>query len=155
MALLPLSLPSKDQVDAGRPLFAQALKIDPDNSEALAGKARTTIVEYVYAPTVDTDYDAAILGLVDRAIALDRGNVHAYRTKGQYQAISGRPEDAVRAFDAGLAINPNAAGLLPMRGNAEDYLRRFEQANIRYPTAVLLSPRDPCDGPVVQSARPH
>jgi len=57
-ALLPLSLPSKDQVDAARPLFEQALKIDPDNSEALAGKAQTTIFEYVYAPTVDTDYDA-------------------------------------------------------------------------------------------------
>jgi len=39
-ALLPLSLPSKDQVDAARPLFEQALKIDPDNSEALAGKPK-------------------------------------------------------------------------------------------------------------------
>ena len=77
-------LPSKDQVDAARPLFEQALKIDPDNSEALAGKATTTLFEYIYAPKADTDYDAAILGLVDRAIALDRGNIHAYRTKGQY-----------------------------------------------------------------------
>jgi hypothetical protein len=42
------------------------------------GKAQTTFFEYVYAPKVDTDYDAAILGLVDRAIALDRGNIHAY-----------------------------------------------------------------------------
>ena len=142
-ALLPLSLPSKDQVDVARPLFEQALKIDPDNSEALAGKAQTTIFEYVYAPTADTDYDAAILGLVDRAIALDRGNIHAYRTKGQYLAISGRPEDAVRAFDAGLAINPNAAELLALRGNAEDYLRRFEQAKSDIQQAMLLSPRDP------------
>jgi len=53
-ALLPSSLPSKDQVDAARPLFEQALKIDPDNSEALAGKAQTTIFEYVYASTADT-----------------------------------------------------------------------------------------------------
>ena len=145
-ALLPLSLPSKDQVDVARPLFEQALKIDPDNSEALAGKAQTTIFEYVYAPTADTDYDAAILGLVDRAIALDRGNIHAYRAKGQYLAISGRPEDAVRAFDAGLAINPNAAELLALRGNAEDYLRRFEQAKSDIQQAMLLSPRDPAMG---------
>jgi len=53
-ALLPSPLPSKDQVDAARPLFEQALKIDPDNSEALAGKAQTTIFEYVYASTADT-----------------------------------------------------------------------------------------------------
>ena len=117
-AVMPRALPNKEQVDAARPLFEQALKIDPDNSEALAGKALTTYFEYLYAPTADTDYDAAILGSVDRAIALDRGNIHAYRTKGQYLAASGRPEDAVRAFDAGLAINPNAAGLLALRSNA-------------------------------------
>jgi TolB-like protein/Tfp pilus assembly protein PilF len=145
-ALLPSSLPSKDQVDAARPLFEQALKIDPDNSEALAGKALTTGFEYVYAPKADTDYDAAILGPVDRAIALDRDNIHAYRTKGQYLAVSGRPEDSVRAFDAGLAINPNAAGLLALRGNAEDYLGRFEQAKSDIQQAMLLSPRDPAMG---------
>jgi adenylate cyclase len=144
-ALMP-SAPGKDQVDAARPLFEQALKIDPDNSEALAGKAQTTLFEYVFAPKADTDYDAAILGLVDRAIALDRGNIHAYLTKGQYLVISGRPEDAVRAFDAGLAIDPNAAGLLATRGNAEDYLSRFEQAKSDIQQAMLLSPRDPAMG---------
>jgi TolB-like protein len=64
-AVMPSSLPSKDQVDTARPLFEQALKIDPNNSEALAGKANVTLFEYIYAPKVDIDYDAAILGLVD------------------------------------------------------------------------------------------
>jgi len=145
-AVLPRSLPSKDQVDAARPSFEQALKIDPDNSEALAGKAMMTLFEYIYAPTADTDYDAAILGLIDRAIALDRGNIHAYLTKGQYLAMSGRPEDAVRALDAGLAIDPNAAALLATRSNAEDYLRRFERAKSDIQQAMLLSPRDPAMG---------
>ena len=49
----------------------------------------------------------------------------------------------MRALDAGLAINPNAATLLAMRGNAEDYLRRFEQAKSDVQQAMLLSPRDP------------
>jgi adenylate cyclase len=142
-ALIPVSLPSKEQVASARPLFEQALKIDSDNSEALAGKASTTFFEYIYAPRTDIDYDAAILGLVDRAVALDRGNIHAYRTKGQYLAVSGRPEDAVRALDAGLAIDPNAAGLLAMRSNANDYLRYFEQAKSDIQQAMVLSPRDP------------
>src|SRR5271165_4752210 len=141
--LSPHSMPSKDEVEAARPLFEQALKIDPDNSEALAGKANTTLFEYIYAPKADTDYDAAILGLVNRAIALDRGSLHAYRTKAQYLLSSARPEDAVRELDAGLAIDPNAAALLAMRGNAEDYLRRFEQAKSDVQQATLLSPRDP------------
>ena len=54
--------------------------------------------------------------------------MHAYRTKAQYLLSSARPEDAVRAVDAGLAIDPNAAALLAFRGNGEDYLRHFEQA---------------------------
>jgi adenylate cyclase len=142
-AVMPLAIASKEQVDAARPLFEQALTIDPDNSEALAGKATTTLFEYIYAPKADTDYDAAILGLTDRAIALDPGNIHAYRTKGQYLGIAGRPEDAVRALDAGLAIDPNAAALLAQRANAEDYLRRFEQSISDIQQAMLLSPRDP------------
>jgi len=105
-----------------------------------------TLFEYIYAPTADADYDAAILGLIDRAIALDRGNIHAYLTKGQYLAMSGRPEDAVRALDAGLAIDPNAAALLATRSNAEDYLRRFERAKSDIQQAMLLSPRDPAMG---------
>jgi adenylate cyclase len=141
-AVMP-SFTSKDQTDAARPLFEKALKIDPDNSEALAGKATTTLSEYIYAPKADVDYDAAILGLADRAIALDRGNIHAYRTKGQYLAVSGRPGDAVRTLDAGLAIDPNSAALLATRGNAEDYLRRFEQAKSDVQQAMVLSPRDP------------
>jgi len=108
----PHSMPSRDQIEEATPLFEQALKIDPDNSEAVAGKANTMLFEYIYAPRADIDYDAAILGLLDRAIALDRGNLHAYRTKAQYLLSSARPEDAVRAVDAGLAIDPNAAALL-------------------------------------------
>jgi tetratricopeptide (TPR) repeat protein len=145
-AVMPRAFPNKEQVDAARPLFEQALKIDPDNSEALAGKALTATFEYIYAPKADTDYDAAILGSADRAIAFDRGNIHAYQAKGQYLAISGRPEDAVRVYDAGLAINPNAAVLLALRSTPKDYLGRFEQAKSDVQQAMGLSPRDPAMG---------
>ena len=140
---MPHSMPSKDEADAARPFFEQALKIDPNNSEALAGKAQTNLFEYIYAPRADADYDAAILGPADRAIVLDRSNIYAYRVKGQYLAVSGRPEDAVRALDAGLAVDPNAAGLLAMRSSPKDYLRRFEEAKSDIQQAMLLSPRDP------------
>ena len=142
-AMPPHSMPNKDEVDAARPFFEQALKIDPNNSEALAGKAQTNLFEYIYAPKAEIDYDAAILGPADRAIALDHGNIHAYRAKGQYLAVSGRPEDAVRALDAGLAVDPNAAGLLAMRSSPKYYLRRFEEAKSDIQQAMLLSPRDP------------
>jgi len=142
-AMPPHSMPNRDEVDAARPFFEQALKIDPNNSEALAGEAQTNVFEYIYAPKAEIDYDAAILGPADRAIALDHGNIHAYRAKGQYLAVSGRPEDAVRALDAGLAVDPNAAGLLAIRSSPKYYLRHFEEANSDIQQAILLSPRDP------------
>jgi TolB-like protein len=145
-AEMPRSLPSKDQVEEAKPLFDQALGVDHDNGDALAGKATTTLFEYIYAPRVGIDYDAAILDLVDRAVTLDRRNIRAYLTKGSYLAMSGRPEDAVRALDAGLAIDPNAAGLLATRSTANDYLGRFEQAKSDIQRAMLLSPRDPAMG---------
>ena len=81
------SLPSKDQVDAARPLFEQALKIDPDNSEALAGKAiriSSSISMRRRRTPIMTQRSSAWL---DRAVALDSGNIHAYRTKGQYLSM--------------------------------------------------------------------
>src|SRR5579863_9878719 len=89
-AAMPRSLPSKDQVEEAKPLFDQALKVDHDNGDALAGKATTTLFEYIYEPKAGIDYDATILGLVDRAIALDRRNIRAHLTKGSYLAMSGR-----------------------------------------------------------------
>jgi tetratricopeptide (TPR) repeat protein len=142
-AMIPVSLPDKAQVDSARPLFEQALKLDPNNSEALAGEASATFFEYLYAPKAGMDYDSEILDPVNKAIGLDRTNFHAYRTKGQYLSASARPEDAVRALDAGLATIPNAAGLLAMRSNAKDYLGDFVHAKADIQQAILLSPRDP------------
>jgi adenylate cyclase len=46
--LRALNNPAKDNNNAVRALFGQALKIDPNNSEALAGDALTYFFEYIY-----------------------------------------------------------------------------------------------------------
>jgi tetratricopeptide (TPR) repeat protein len=50
---------------------------------------------------------------------------------------------ALRATDAGLAINPNSALLHAARGFPENNLGRFEQAKSDAQEAMRLSPRDP------------
>jgi adenylate cyclase len=132
-----------NDVAAVRTLFSQALQIDPTNADALAGNAATYIGEYVRAKNPEVDYEAKILGQVDRAIALDRRNTNAYRTKAQYLAISARPTESLRAADAGLAIDPNSASLYATRSTAETYLRQFDKAKSDLQQAMLLSPRDP------------
>ncbi len=103
--------PTKDNNDAIRALFEQALKIDPNDADALAGDASSYANEYSSPGWVnpETDYDAKVLGQADRAIAIARDNTLAYHAKSLYLVISRRSDEGLRAAEAGLAINPNYA----------------------------------------------
>jgi adenylate cyclase len=139
--------PTKDSLVAVRAWFDRALEIDPNDADALAGEASTYLYEYVFGWTnPETDYDAKILGQADRSLALAPDNMYAYTVKSLYLAISLRPNDAFRVADAGLVVNPNSASLYATRGNAETYLRQFEQAKSDVEQAMRLSPRDPTIG---------
>jgi adenylate cyclase len=134
----------KDDNNAARALFEQALKVDPNEAEALTGEAWTYFSEYNFGwGNSETDYDAKILRQADRAIALDRNLAHAYSVKSRYLWMSHRPKEALGVAEAGLAVNPNVAGLYMARAGAEFALGRFEQAKSDVQQAMRLSPRDP------------
>ena len=77
--------PTKDNNDAIRALFEQALKIDPNDADALAGDAGTYMQENAYGWTnPETDYDAKIIGQADRSLAIERDNMTAYLAKSAY-----------------------------------------------------------------------
>jgi adenylate cyclase len=62
---------TKENNNAAEALFEQALKIDPNETDALAGDAYAYLLEYTRGwTTAGTDYEAKILGQADRAIAL-------------------------------------------------------------------------------------
>ena len=138
--------PTKDANNAIRAFFEQALQVDPDNADALVGDANAYLLGYAYfgPANPETDYDAKVLGQVDRSIALAPDNAFAHQVKsGYYLLVAHSPEEALRAADAALAINPNAPYAHTQRANAETYLRRFEQARSDIQQAMRLSPRDP------------
>jgi TolB-like protein len=139
--------PPKEKRDshyAALGFFDQALKIDPNDADALAGEAFTYMALFVFGEaTTETDLDAKIIDPADRAIALDPDNMRAYVAKSLYLAVTGRANEALRAADSGLAINPNYAALLDARTLAEITLGRFEQAKSDAQQAMRLSPRDP------------
>ena len=135
---------TKDKIDTARTWFEKTLKFDPNSSDALAGDAYAYTLEFAFGSrNSGTDYDAKILGQADRSITLDRDNVQAYLAKSFYLLVSLRPNDALRAANAGLAVDPNSAPLLATRSIAETYLRQFEQAKSDVQQAMRLSPRDP------------
>ena len=138
--------PTKDANDSIRAFFEQALHIDPDNADALVGNANAYLLGYAYFGPMnpDTDYDAKVLGQVDRSITLAPDNAFAHQVKsGYYLLVAHRPEEALRAANAALAINPNAPYAHTQRANVETYLRQFEQAKSDVQQAIRLSPRDP------------
>ncbi len=62
---------TKENNNAARAWFEQALKIDPNDTDALVGDADTYMIEYSLGwTTTETDYDQKILAQADRAIAL-------------------------------------------------------------------------------------
>ena len=124
-------------------MFEQALQIDPNDPDALAGEAECYLYEHLYWNNPQTDYDAKVLGQADRAIALAADNVEAYYAKSAYLSLSRRFDEALRTADAGLAIDPNYASLYYVRANAKSSLGRYEQAKADVQQAMRLSPRDP------------
>ena len=138
---------NKANNNAAEALFEQALKIDPSETDALAGDALTYLLEYTRGwATAGTDYEAKILGQADRAIALAPDNVWAYNVKSLYLTISQRANEGLSAADAGLAINPDDPPLYRARGTAELVLGHYEQAKSDVQQAIRLSPRDPTIG---------
>ena len=135
---------TKDYISAARAWFEQALKIDPNDPDALTGAAYTHFQDFALGwPNPEIDYEAKVLGQADRAIALAHDNLWAYYVKANYLTITKRPNEAVASADAGLAIDPNFARLYVARALAENFLGRFEQAISDVQHAMRLSPHDP------------
>jgi adenylate cyclase len=137
----------KEIMHAARALFEQALAIDPNDPDALADAANTYLSDYYYEwSATAVDYDAKVLGQVDRAISLAPDNVWAYWVKSFYLDSSSRPNEGLGAAAEGLAINPNYAPLYNARAYAVMNLGRFDQAKSDILQAMRLSPRDPVMG---------
>ena len=134
----------RESVKKARGLFEQALQIDPNDANALAGSAQTYVIDSIYGwGEAGTDYQAKVLGQANRAIALFAGNVRAYLAKSLYLSLPAHQfDEALGVADAGLAVNANYVSLYVPRAVAENALGRYEQAKADMERAMRLSPHD-------------
>jgi adenylate cyclase len=143
-----LRRPTRENNNATRALFEQALAINPEDAGALAGDARTYMIDAVYGWTsTDVDYDAKIIGQADRSIAIAPNDPLPYYVKSVYlSSVLDHAAEGQRAADAGLALNPSSALLYFASGNSKNQAGMFAEAKADIVHAIQLSPRDPSLG---------
>ena len=132
---------TKEQNDAAITLFEHALKIDPNESDALAGLALAYARSKLRRWNPETDYTAKILDLSNRAIDLDPNNVTAYLAKAFYFGFASDWNEVIRIANAGLVIDPNSAALYAARGTAEGMVGQYDERISDLETSRKLSPR--------------
>ena len=135
-------------IDA-RNLFEQALKVQPDNADALAGVATTLVFEFLngyYETEGDKRLRRAEL-LLDRALTIEPRHLMALKAQAALRRAQGKFDDAIAAAEAVIMENPGEPWAYKEIGLSTLYLGNPEQALDWFAKADRIGPRDPGGGP--------
>jgi len=136
--------PQQDDAKRSVAVFEDALRIDPDNSQAQVGLAHALTL--IHRNRWDPDR-AAILARADdavtRAIALAPNYAQAHYVKAEVLALSGRFDAALATYDRAITLDPNHAAAYVARGRSLIAMGRAAEAVAPVEKAIRLSPRDP------------
>jgi adenylate cyclase len=136
--------PQQDEAKKSVTVFEDALRIDPDNSQASVGLAHALTL--IHRNRWDPE-PARILARADeavtRAIALSPNYAHAHYVKAEVLALSGRFDAALATYDRAIALDPNHAAAYVARGRSLIAIGRAAETVAPVEKAIRLSPRDP------------
>ena len=136
--------PQQDEAKKSVTVFEDALRIDPDNSQARVGLAHALTL--IHRNRWDPER-ALILARADeavtRAIALSPNYAHAHYVKAEVLALSGRFDAALATYDRAIALDPNHAAAYVARGRSLIAIGRAAETVAPVEKAIRLSPRDP------------
>src|SRR5262249_697477 len=139
--------PTKESTASGRDYFERAIKIDPQNAEAMVGLAYAGLRAKAYGwTTASEDTYATLLDLLTKATAINPGYAFAFYVKRLVLFFTKRLSEAIEAAQTAVALDPNAAFGYYAMAIAEAWLGRCEQSNAHIKQAFALSPRDPTGG---------
>ena len=134
---------SKIQNAQAMALFDSALRLDPDNVEAMIGKAKclSNDVNFGWSVSVIEDKKQAT-NLIDRALSKSPGNAGAHWVKATLLLL-GHAEEALVEYDAALEIDPNLQFAYASKGLALMLSGRAREALPIVQLALRISPKDP------------
>ena len=123
--------------------FERALALDPDNIDALVGRAS---VDKTVVTTSMADAQAGRLAAAEASLnaVLYRVPDHAWArvTLGMIKTHSNRAAEGIREFEQALALDRNIASAHAFIGLAKFFDGRGEETEAHVQEALRLSPRD-------------
>ena len=139
--------PTKESAALARDYFERAIKLDPQNAEAMVGLAYARLRASAYGwSTAAEDKPAAQMDLLTKATAINPGYAFAYYVKSVVLWLTKEYLEALAAAETEVALDPNSAYGYAAIGQAEGLLGRCEQSIAHIKQAFALSPRDPLSG---------
>jgi adenylate cyclase len=136
--------PNKDDAQKSVGLFEDALRIDPENSQARVGLAQALTL--IYRNRWDPE-PAKVLARADeaatRAIATAPNYAQAHYVKAEVLGLSNRFDAALAAYDRAIALDRNHAAAYVGRARNLNVIGRAAEALAPVEKAIRLSPRDP------------
>jgi len=136
--------PNKEEVQRSVALFEDALRLDPENSQAKVGLAQALTL--VYRNRWDSE-PAKVLTRADeaatRAVAAAPNHAHAHYVKAEVLGLSNRFDAALATYDRAIALDHNHVAAYVGRARNLIAIGRAADALAPVEKAIRLSPRDP------------
>jgi adenylate cyclase len=136
--------PNKDDAQRSVAFFEDALRIDPENSQATVGLAQALTL--IYRNRWDPE-PAKVLARADeaasRAISTAPNYAHAHYVKAEVLGLSNRFDAALATYDRAIALDRNHAAAYVGRARNLNVIGRAADALAPVESAIRLSPRDP------------
>src|SRR3954447_10424165 len=128
-----------------RTLFNDALQIDPNSADALAGLGTTLVFEFVngYYDSGGEERLRKAAELLDRALALAPHHLTALKASAALARAQGRFEDAIAIANGVLSENPGEPWAYKELGLSNMYLGHLDEALDWFARAERMGPRDP------------
>jgi TolB-like protein len=138
---------TKESVASARDYFERALKLDPQNAEAMVGLAYARSRASFYGwSTAAEDKPAALVELLTKATGINSGYALAFYVKSTVLWLAKEYPEALAAAETVVALDPNSPYGYTALGRTEALLGRCEQSITHTKQAFALSPRDPFSG---------
>jgi TolB-like protein/DNA-binding winged helix-turn-helix (wHTH) protein/cytochrome c-type biogenesis protein CcmH/NrfG len=141
-----LNLPSsRATMIEARGLFEQALKVEPNSADGLAGVASTLVFEFLngYYEAEGDERLGQAERLLNHALAIKPRHLMALKANAALRRAQGRFDDAIAAAEAIIMENPGEPWAYKEIGLSTLYLGKPEEALDWFAKADRIGPRDP------------